>query len=528
MRLLVCFKAVPGWDKVLERDWQDFAPDSDIRYAGHVLNCFDESALELALRLKDAAAQSGRQVVCAAATVGPLAPGFAQSLYAAGFDEVVRIPLDDCEFAPARVAGALAALARQMDAQLVLTGWAAGMADTGTVPFWLAEELGWPVLPEALGLEWADSPEDGVAVTMQNRQGVWLGQARLPLVVSVGNSTAVLRAVPLRARLQAKDRAVVERVFPAPPANGEEVRLLRPHTARQCRMLPPQPLDAAARAILEVFQSGGGASDADGAASKAGQALPPGLSVVACQPREGAPGLPQPLLDALVAGWQARRPDLTLLPFTAAGRQMLVHLAARTGCNSMTDVIALEWRDGRLFARKKACASHLEWERALALPAIVCLTNPPTGVETVLLDGDAPEWLSERRLLEPARGSGLENARQVVLCGAGLGSRDNCEKARVLAQKLGAAFGITRGALLNGWGGPQELVGQSGLRLAPAAALVLGASGAGAFMTGIEQAGQVLAVNRDPGALVFAGADAGLCADAPALVEAMLSILERG
>ncbi|NLA12290.1 MAG: hypothetical protein GX883_09240, partial [Firmicutes bacterium] len=98
---------------------------------------------------------------------------------------------------------------------------------------------------------------------------------------------------------------------------------------------------------------------------------------------------------------------------------------------------------------------------------------------------------------------------------------------RLLAKKLGAGFGLTRPAALEGWGRVDEIVGGSGVTITSEVSLVLGASGAGAFMCGLEAVSRIIAVNTDKQALIFKQADIGLLADAPALVEALLKRLEE-
>ena len=55
MNLVVCFKMLPDPDRILREDFQNFQLGSDLAYAGSVPNCFDASALELALQLKEQA-----------------------------------------------------------------------------------------------------------------------------------------------------------------------------------------------------------------------------------------------------------------------------------------------------------------------------------------------------------------------------------------------------------------------------------------------------------------------------------------
>ena len=86
---------------------------------------------------------------------------------------------------------------------------------------------------------------------------------------------------------------------------------------------------------------------------------------------------------------------------------------------------------------------------------------------------------------------------------------------------------MTRPAALESWGKVDEIIGGSGMALSSKTCLVLGASGAGAFMAGLEGVKNIIAVNTDEEALIFKQADVGLLTDAPKLVEAMLGHLQK-
>ena len=53
-RIFVSFKMVNDYEQVLPEDWDAFLQeDAALDYVRQIVNCFDESALELALRIKD-------------------------------------------------------------------------------------------------------------------------------------------------------------------------------------------------------------------------------------------------------------------------------------------------------------------------------------------------------------------------------------------------------------------------------------------------------------------------------------------
>lgn len=513
---------------MLPGDWERFTPDSDIAYAGAEFNCFDESALALALRLKEGRQRADLPVFCSAVTAGrrPPAP-FSQTLFAQGFDEVAVLEREGAEFAPRDVASLLAGYIKEEGFDLVLTGSVAGMADSGTVPFWLANILNWPVFTEAQDLEYSAG---GLAVTRQNEAGLWRYLVRPPVVLTIGNSFALLQTPTLKARLAARERKprLLTAAGGTPPAATTTLGFAKASAERSCRMMAEKEAKELAQALLSenLLQI---AEELSGAASpKNGFVFPEKTVSYLPQLREGLLG--EGAERQLAKDWLSRRPALAVLPQTPEGTLLATGLAARTGAALFTEAALLGWEQGRLMAQKRACAANVHWRVSLSLPAVVTLPRLPEKPPRITLSAEGretPRWLAEAVPLAPPSLKELQNRRLIIICGLGMGSAAACERARLLAKKLGAGFGLTRPAALEGWGRVDEIVGDSGVTITPEVSLVLGASGAGAFMSGLETVSRIVAVNIDKQALIFKQADIGLLADAPALVEALLRQLEK-
>lgn len=255
MNILVCFKTGPDLDRVVEQDWEQFSPTADLAYAGRILGCFDESALEIALRLRDSLVAEGRTAVCTALTVGQKPPqAIWQSLLAAGFDHLEVVETESGEFAPGWVAQQLADVIRQGSYDLVLTGRQAGLADTGTVPFLLAEALGIPAIGEG---EAVSLHPQGVTILHKTDLGRQETVVALPAVVAIGNSpAAALRAVTLRAKLAAAKRTVAIR--PADPAPHVVPQLVYDPPGKVCTYLAAESPAHGAQLLADAIGKGGG------------------------------------------------------------------------------------------------------------------------------------------------------------------------------------------------------------------------------------------------------------------------------
>ena len=101
------------------------------------------------------------------------------------------------------------------------------------------------------------------------------------------------------------------------------------------------------------------------------------------------------------------------------------------------------------------------------------------------------------------------------------------ERLAAAAARMGAAFGVTRPVVMNAWAAPDRQLGVSGTRTAPAVCIVAGASGAPAFLWGVERAGFIAAVDTDDHAPIGGEADVFVVDDAVAVLEALADIVVR-
>lgn len=107
----------------------------------------------------------------------------------------------------------------------------------------------------------------------------------------------------------------------------------------------------------------------------------------------------------------------------------------------------------------------------------------------------------------------LENADIIVSAGRGVGSKEGMEKVQALAKSIGAAFGVSKPLVDEGWAPHEWQVGVTGKKVAPKVYIALGISGAIQHQLGIKEAKVVVAVNTDKEAPIFQRANYGIVGD---------------
>lgn len=209
-------------------------------------------------------------------------------------------------------------------------------------------------------------------------------------------------------------------------------------------------------------------------------------------------------------------------PSTTFGKDVMPRVAALLGVNQISDIMEIE--SAYRFKRPIYAGNAILTVEAPA-DAPVVATIRVASYQEAGNDGSAAIENIECAAVDPGHTrfvgvqSGasdrpdLQTAAKVVSGGRALASSDNFDLIYALADKLGAGVGASRAAVDAGYVPNEMQVGQTGKIIAPELYIAVGISGAIQHLTGIKDAGTIVAINKDEEAPIFDVADIGLVGD---------------
>ena len=211
-----------------------------------------------------------------------------------------------------------------------------------------------------------------------------------------------------------------------------------------------------------------------------------------------------------------------LAPSTTFGRDLLPRVAALLGVNQVSDIMEVL---GPSSFRRPVYAGNAIIDVAVPGGSTVVGTvrtaswkaAPGGGSAEIERLSASGQGHSHTRFLgmevEGGERPDLQTAARVVSGGRGLASKENFEIIYELADLIGGGAGASRAAVDAGYCPNDMQVGQTGKIISPDLYMAFGISGAIQHITGIKDAGTIVAINKDADAPIFEVADIGLAAD---------------
>ena len=276
----------------------------------------------------------------------------------------------------------------------------------------------------------------------------------------------------------------------------------------------------------------------EGAAEVAGHAGAHGATTVyVSEDAALAAPLPQPRVDALAALVERTSPDAVLFGASVLASDVAAGLAARLQAGLNWDLTDLVLDGDELVGKRPALGDtvlvDVGWTEAPRLALVRAGTFDPveTGGTAAVerFDVDLSDFSTLAELVEQTQeessGPSIEEADVIVAGGRGLGSPEAFSLCEQLASALGGAVGATRAVVDAGWYPYSTQVGQTGKTVSPKLYVACGISGAIQHKVGMQGAGTIVAINKDPNAPIFDFADLAVVGDLHQIVPKLTELV---
>jgi electron transfer flavoprotein alpha subunit len=234
----------------------------------------------------------------------------------------------------------------------------------------------------------------------------------------------------------------------------------------------------------------------------------------------------------------AAGPSAILMGQSDLGRDLGPRLAFRLGSVAAMDCLNISVQDGKILAERPCYGGNARAVHSFnTSPAVISIrskaqeplarddsrqgqvTKVDAGIDAAAI---RDKITGHQEVAE--EGIRLEDADVIVAGGRGIGSAEGFAVLEELAKALGGAVGATRAACDNGWRPVSEQIGLTGKIVGPTLYFAVGISGASQHMAGCSGSKNIVAINKDPEAIVFKSSRFGIVDDykkvLPALVEA--------
>ena len=230
-------------------------------------------------------------------------------------------------------------------------------------------------------------------------------------------------------------------------------------------------------------------------------------------------------------------PTVVLTGAGPDGRDVAGTLAGLLERPVLANATAVDWEHGpavqmSVFGGKLITTSTFtdgEWGIVTVRPNVVTAEKAKAAgkVEAGKAEGELELPLVKvvERLEEAAAALPIEEARIIVAGGRGVGGEEGFKLVEEIAGALGGAVGATRAAVDSGWIPYAQQIGQTGKIVKPQLYLALGISGAIQHKVGMQTAGTIIGVNRDPDAPIAEFADLVVVGDLFEVGKALLGEL---
>jgi electron transfer flavoprotein alpha subunit len=219
--------------------------------------------------------------------------------------------------------------------------------------------------------------------------------------------------------------------------------------------------------------------------------------------------------------------EIVLIGSNKNGKELAARLAAKLDAGCVMDCIKVYLHDKKLTTERIVYSGNaIAVEQFTAAPQI--LTIPPKVFDPLPKDDHHKGEIIKKKIepeLSPSKilkihemkseGVNVEDATIIVSCGRGFKKKEDIKLVSDLAEVLkGRTVGCSRPIAADlKWLSEDHWIGLSGHKVKPKLYIACGISGQIQHIAGMRDSGVIVAINKDPEALIFKSADYGIVGD---------------
>lgn len=255
------------------------------------------------------------------------------------------------------------------------------------------------------------------------------------------------------------------------------------------------------------------------------------------------PYMTSPYTKAVSSIIGKRKPSIVLFPATSIGRDLAPRVAARIGTGLSADVtdFDIDKDDKSLLMMMPAFGGNImativskdkrpemATVRAGVMLPLEKDMNRSGKIERfeIEFDDSDRDILIREVVIETEEKDDISNAEIIVAGGIGMGAAHHFDELKVLADELNGKLGATRPTVDAGWIDKSRQIGQTGKTVRPELFIGFGISGAIQLVSGMKKSKYVIAVNKDPKALIFDISDFGIVGDANKIIPLLIKKIQ--
>lgn len=234
------------------------------------------------------------------------------------------------------------------------------------------------------------------------------------------------------------------------------------------------------------------------------------------------------------------KPAVVMAGATQFAKDLMPIIAKRfeTGC--AVDVLNIKCEDGKLVLTCPVYGGTVLNDVVIKeAPVVMSVRSgsfaknivPEKTGEIIKEDVSVPEDSILTKIIDIVKEIGeqvnLEEAEVIVSGGRGMGTKENFELVKQLADVCGGVVGATRPAIEDEWIPRSHQVGQSGKIVSPKLYIACGISGATQHLSGMIGSEYIVAINKDEDAPIFDVADVGIVGDAIKVIPLLIEEIKK-